>query len=237
MELNNPWWNKCLTNIARSNASAVTYMCFSLLSLIIFNKMAILRKILISAHISILPMLYITAFDLYGLVIQVAQIHWHCTAMFPSYTNGLNINLLNPYTDPVHWNATGMPLIDLVYTGIPMGASANIAGYTGTPLEKLSWNCPALECHRRFDHCSLHWNTTGGTITAPHTPQAHIVKQSSIHASLNDKMAGHQAASGHVCIFSFFLGVYCSAMAISSALQTCEYFNITLCMPWIWAPL
>ena len=33
------------------------------------------------------------------------------------------------------------------------------------------------------------------------------------------------------------LGVYCSAMDTSSALNTCEYFNITLCMPLIWAPL
>ena len=31
------------------------------------------------------------------------------------------------------------------------------------------------------------------------------------------------------------LGVYCSAMDTSSALNTCEYFNITLCMPLIWA--
>ena len=33
------------------------------------------------------------------------------------------------------------------------------------------------------------------------------------------------------------IGVYCSAMDTSSALNTCEYFNITLCMPLIWAPL
>ena len=31
------------------------------------------------------------------------------------------------------------------------------------------------------------------------------------------------------------LGVRCSLMHTSSTLQTCEYFNITLCMPWIWA--
>ena len=33
------------------------------------------------------------------------------------------------------------------------------------------------------------------------------------------------------------LGVYCSAMNASSALNICEYFNIALCMPLIWAPL
>ena len=33
------------------------------------------------------------------------------------------------------------------------------------------------------------------------------------------------------------LGVYCSAMGASSALNTSLYFNITLCMPLIWTPL
>ena len=35
---------------------------------------------------------------------------------------------------------------------------------------------------RNSDYCSLHWNTTGGTVTAQTHP--HIVKQCSIHASL-----------------------------------------------------
>ena len=62
---------------------------------------------------------------------------------------------------------TGMPLVDPVYTGILLGDPANVAGYTGTPLEKRSWNCPTLECHwRNSDHGSLLWNTTGGTVTA-----------------------------------------------------------------------
>ena len=37
----------------------------------------------------------------------------------------------------VHWNATGMPLVDPVYTGIPLGHLANT--------------------------CRVHWNTTGKT--------------------------------------------------------------------------
>ena len=42
-----------------------------------------------------------------------------------------------------------------------------LAGYTGTPLEKNSWSCPTLGCHwRNFNFCSLHWNTTGGTVPA-----------------------------------------------------------------------
>ena len=53
-----------------------------------------------------------------------------------------NILSAYPYPEPVytgwssvHWNATGMPLVDPVYTGIP--------------LEKLSWNSRTLECHWR----------------------------------------------------------------------------------------
>ena len=73
-----------------------------------------------------------------------------------------------PYPEPVytgwssvHWNATGMPLVDPVYTGMPLGHPANtcmvhwknlvetvphwdatgetltFAAYTGTPLEGL----------------------------------------------------------------------------------------------------
>ena len=52
-----------------------------------------------------------------------------------------------------HWNATRETFTNLAYTG--------------TTLEKLSWNCPTLKCYwRNSDHCSLHRNTTGRTITA-----------------------------------------------------------------------
>ena len=51
---------------------------------------------------------------------------------------------VSPYPEPVytgwsnvHWNATGMPLVDPVYTGIPLGDPANT--------------------------CRVHWNTTGKT--------------------------------------------------------------------------
>ena len=64
-----------------------------------------------------------------------------------------------PYPEPVytgwssvHWNATGMPLVDPVYTG--------------TPLEKLSWNSPTLECHWRIlVESAPHWDATGETLT------------------------------------------------------------------------
>ena len=67
----------------------------------------------------------------------------------------------------VPWSATAMPLVDPVYTGHHWTTQWILARHNGTPLEKLSWYCPTLECHwRNSDYCSLHWNTTGGTVTA-----------------------------------------------------------------------
>ena len=41
-----------------------------------------------------------------------------------------------------------------------------LAGYTGTPLEKLSWNSPTLECHwRNLVESGPHWDATGETLT------------------------------------------------------------------------
>ena len=97
----------------------------------------------------------------------------------------------------VPWKATGMPLVDPVYTGITLGDLANTAGYTKTPLEKLSWNCPTLECHWR--------NTIGGTVTSTCT-QAQIVKQSSIHASLKWQDGGTSSSKWTgLCKFTFYL--------------------------------
>ena len=128
--------------------------------------------------------------------------HWDGTRLCHTYNT-----FISPYHESVctgwssiHWTTTARPLVGPVYTGIPLGDPANIAGYTGTPLEKLNWNCPTLECQwRNSDYCSLHWNTTGGIITAPH-PQARIVKQSGIHACLKWKMTGQQAACGQVSL-------------------------------------
>ena len=78
-----------------------------------------------------------------------------------------------PYPEPVytglssvHWNATGMPLVDPVYNGIHWATERILAGYTGTPLEKLSWNSPTLECHwRNLVESAPHWDATGETLT------------------------------------------------------------------------
>ena len=41
-----------------------------------------------------------------------------------------------------------------------------LAGYTGTPLEKLDWNSPTLECHwRNLVESTPHWDATGETLT------------------------------------------------------------------------
>ena len=86
-------------------------------------------------------------------------------------------------------------LVVPVYTGMPMEChwlaqctlghhretQRLLAGNTGTPLEKLNWNCPTFDCHwRNYEYCSLHWNTNGRTVTT-HT-HAHIVKQKSFYA-------------------------------------------------------
>ena len=79
-----------------------------------------------------------------------------------------------------------------------------LAGYTGTPLGKFSWNCPTLECHwRNSDYCNLHWNTTGGTITAHTHPGTLLGRVASIPI-WNDKMTGHQATSLQVSVNSAF---------------------------------
>ena len=76
------------------------------------------------------------------------EIRYYFTLMFfchqSSYRNTSGSSFTNPYPEPVytgwssvHWNATGMPLVDPVYTGIPLGAPANT--------------------------CRVHWNTTGKT--------------------------------------------------------------------------
>ena len=82
--------------------------------------------------------------------------HWRGALMF--YLNCVWINDF-PYPEPVytgwssvHWNATGMPLVDAVYTGIP--------------LEKLSWNSPTLKYHwRNLVESVPHWDATGETLT------------------------------------------------------------------------
>ena len=86
-----------------------------------------------------------------------------------------------------HWYATGEKLTLLAYIGIP--------------LEKRDLNCPALECHRRtfwlvqptLEH---HWRDCN----SPHIELNRV----SSKPVWNDKIVGHQAASGQVSINSAF---------------------------------
>ena len=95
---------------------------------------------------------YLDFFCILSYAIIYVLIHH---AIFGFYLYFLSI----PYPEPVytgwssvHWNATGMPLVDPVYTG--------------TPLEKLSWNSPTLECHWRIlVESAPHWDATGETLT------------------------------------------------------------------------
>ena len=89
---------------------------------------------------------------------------------------------------------TGMPLECHWLTQCTLGyhwvTQRILARYTGTPLEKLSWNSSTLECHwRNLVKTAPHWDATGETLTfaaytwrpleglwqPTHTP-THIVK-------------------------------------------------------------
>ena len=72
-----------------------------------------------------------------------------CTLVGPVYTEmQLVYHWLTQCTLGYHWTTRRI-----------------LAGYTGTPLEKFIWNCRTFECHLRSSgYCSLHWNTTGGTV-------------------------------------------------------------------------
>ena len=65
---------------------------------------------------------------------------------------------------------TGMPLECHWMTQCTLGyhwaTQRMLAGCTGTPLEKLSWNSPTLECHwRNLVESGPHWDATGETLT------------------------------------------------------------------------
>ena len=82
------------------------------------------------------------------------------------------VNVL-PYPEPVytgwssvHWNANGMPLVDQCTLGDHWLTQRILAGYTGTPLEKLSWSSPTLERHwRNLVETAPYWDATGETLT------------------------------------------------------------------------
>ena len=106
-----------------------------------------------------------------------------------------------------------------------------LAGYTGTLLEKLSWNCPTLECHWR--NCIAAYTGTPPPPpptppppppphpspppptptppplhppTPPHT-HTHRYMQGSIHPSLKWQDGGTTSCMWtDVCKFSFYLG-------------------------------
>ena len=109
-----------------------------------------------------------------------------------------------------------MPLVDPLYTGVPLGHPTNTWGYTGTPLEKLSWNSPTLECHwRNLVESAPHWDATGETITfVAYTgiplerlwQPTHAPTHPGIHASLKwqDGRTPVSKWTG-LCIFSLYL--------------------------------
>ena len=80
-------------------------------------------------------------------LVSVAHRWWR---MYISFERVITLTLSQcTLAGPVY---TGMPLVDPVYTVIP--------------LEKLSWNSPTLECHwRNLVKSAPHWNAPGETVT------------------------------------------------------------------------
>ena len=75
--------------------------------------------------------------------------------------NNGGYKLSTPY---VHWNATGMPLVDPVNTGIPLGDTNEYSrGTLEHHLKNLVEAVPYWNATGESVYCSLHWNTTGGT--------------------------------------------------------------------------
>ena len=103
---------------------------------------------------------FITEINVLRLSLPWASIHWlvQCT-----------LECLWNATDwpSVHWETTGELRDYLQGTLEHHWKNLDETAHTGIPLEKLSWNCPTLGCHWiNSNFCSLHWNTTGGTVTA-----------------------------------------------------------------------
>ena len=151
---------------------------------------------------------------------------------------------------------TGMPLKCHWLTQCPLGyhwaTQRILAGYTGTPLGKLSWNRPTLECHwRNLVESAPHWmppeklSILQPTMEhhwrdcdSPHTPR-HIKfsMQSSIHASLKWQDGGTPVSKWTgLCIFSIYLE-FTALQWMPVLLLAHTYFNITLCMTLLGAPL
>ena len=109
-----------------------------------------------------------------------------------------------------------------------------LVGYTGTPLGKLSWNYP-------------HWNATEESLTiaatlehnwrgydSPHT-QAHIVKQTSSHASLKWQDVWTSSSKWRdLCKFSFYLEftalqcipvLFFKRVSTSTSLHVCFWYE------------
>ena len=119
---------------------------------------------------------------------------------------------------------TGMPLECHWFTQCTLGyhwaTQRILAGYTGTPLEKLSWNSSTLEClWRNLVKTTPQWDATGETLTfcslhwnwrdcdSPQPPR-HILlnMQSSIRASLKWQDGGTPVSKWTgLCIFSLYL--------------------------------
>ena len=169
--------------------------------------------------------------------------HYSDTILSMMTSQITGVSIVKPYPEPVytglssvHWNATGWPSVHW--------------DTTGPPREYLQGT---LEHHwKNLVETDPHWNATGETLTfaaytgtpleglwqSPHNP-THIVKHAEQYPC-QFEMTRWRDTSKQVdrsLYIQPLLVVHCSAMDASSALNTCEYFNITLRMPLICTPL
>ena len=107
------------------------------------------------------------------------------------------------WTLECHWNATGWPSAHWDTTGRHIEYLQGTLEHHWKNLIETGphWNATG----ETLNFCSLQWNTTGGTVTAHAHTQAHIIKQSSIHASKwQDDGAPFSKWTG-LCKFRFYL--------------------------------
>ena len=120
-----------------------------------------------------------------------SSVHWDTTRRPTNYLQGtLERHWKKIVETAPHWNATGDTLL--------------IFAYTGTPVEKLSWDWSTLGCHWRNSNFAAYTGTPLGEWNSPHTPRHIKLNRVASMPVWNDKMKEHQSASGQVSVNSAF---------------------------------
>ena len=151
------------------------------------------------------------------------------------------------------------------YTGIPLechwltqctleyhwAIQRILAGHTGTPLEKLSWNSPPpppLECHwRNLVESTPHWYATGETVTfaaytgtpleglwQPTRAPTHIVKHAELHPCQFEMTRWGDTRSKWIGLYIFSLYLEFTALQWMPVLLLIHVSTSTLLCACLW---